>query len=91
MKKFLIVLILISSIVSFAQNSSLIGKIISDKNEPLEGVNILITGTQFGAASLSDGSFEIKNLPFGDYTLEVSMISYAKKKRTVSFNSDYSR
>ena len=67
MKKFLIVLILISSIVSFAQNSSLIGKIISDKNEPLEGVNILITGTQFGAASLSDGSFEIKNLPFDGF------------------------
>lgn len=89
MKKFFIALILISSIVNFAQNSSLKGKIISDKNEPLESVNILIEGTQLGTASMRDGSFEIKNLPFGVYTLEVSMIGYAKKKLIVPFNSDY--
>lgn len=89
MKYFLIALILTSSVVNFAQNSSLTGKIISDKNESLEGVNILVSGTQFGAASLSDGSFEIKNLPFGIYSLEVSIISYTKKRVTVSFNSDY--
>ncbi|MCX6175267.1 MAG: TonB-dependent receptor [Ignavibacteriales bacterium] len=89
MKKFLIAIILISSIANFAQNSSLKGKIISDKNELLEGVNILVSGTQFGAASFRDGSFEIRNLPFGVYTLEVSMIGYAKKKFTVDFNSDY--
>ena len=89
MKKLLIALILISSAVNFAQSSSLNGKIISDKNEPLEGVNIIVAGTQLGTASIEDGSFEIKNLPFGDYTLEVSMIGYAKKKITVTFNSDY--
>ena len=90
MKKILIALILISSVVNFAQSSSLKGKIISDKNEPLESVNVLIEGTQFGAVSMRDGSFEIKNLPFGVYVLEVSMIGYAKIKLTVTFNNDYS-
>ena len=90
MKKFLIALIFISSVISFAQTSSIKGKVITDKNEILEGVNVIVAGTQYGAASIRDGSFEIKNIPFGVYTLEVSMIGYAKKKLTVPFNSDYS-
>lgn len=89
MKKFLIALIFTSSVISFAQTSSIKGKVITDKNEILEGVNVIVVGTQYGAASMRDGSFEIKNLPFGVYTLEVSMIGYAKKKLTVDFNSDY--
>jgi len=87
MKKFIIALILISSVYNFAQTSSIKGKVITDKNEILEGANVIVAGTPFGAASMRDGSFEIKNIPYGEYTLEVSMIGYAKKNLSVSFDT----
>jgi iron complex outermembrane receptor protein len=88
MKKFLIALILISSVYNFAQTFSIKGKVITDKNEILEGANVIVVGTQYGAASMRDGSFEIRNIPYGEYSLEVSMIGYAKKNLSVSFNAE---
>ncbi len=79
MRKLIIALIILPSFFLHAQNGSIRGKVVTDENEPLNGVNIIVIGTQFGAATKKDGSFEIKNLPFGEYTLEVSMIDYSKK------------
>lgn len=84
MKKLLFLLILFPSVILFAQIGSIKGKVITDKNEPLEGVNIIAVGTQTGAVSLRDGSFEIKNLPFGEYSIEASMVGYSKKRISVT-------
>ena len=87
MKKLSLIFLLLASISVYAQQGSLKGKVITDKNELLEGVNVVVSGTQYGAATLSDGSFEIKNLPFGNYSLEISLIGYSKKKINIDFNS----
>ena len=50
-----------------------------ESGEPLGGVNIIIPGTQLGAASGRDGRFQIRQIPAGMYTLEVSMIGYERK------------
>lgn len=88
MKKFLLVLIFISFTVNYAQTSSLKGRVISDKNEPLGNVNVVVLGKQLGASTMNDGSFEIKNLPFGEYILEVSIVGYSKKTFSLSFNAN---
>ncbi|MBU0476239.1 MAG: TonB-dependent receptor [Bacteroidetes bacterium] len=44
--------------------------------ERLPGVNIIIGGTTFGAASDENGEYYIMNIPGGTYTLEASMIGY---------------
>ncbi len=87
MKKLGLIFILLTGISVYAQQGTLKGKIITDKNETLEGVNVVIPGTQYGAATLSDGSFEIKNLPFSNYTLEISLIGYSKKKIYIDFDA----
>ena len=43
------------------------------------GVNILLVGTNYGAASDVDGNYYIINIPPGIYTLKVSMIGFATK------------
>jgi hypothetical protein len=48
----------------------------SDTNEPLPGCNIIIEGTDLGAASNVDGQFIILNIPPGIYTVRASMIGY---------------
>ena len=44
--------------------------------EPLIGATILLKNTTLGAATGLDGSFQIKNIPSGEYEIQVSYISY---------------
>src|SRR4030042_1849497 len=67
------------SSISYAQTISGIidGKVI-DKitKEPLPGVNVIVVGTNTGAATDINGEFEIKNLDLGTYQIRVSMIGF---------------
>src|SRR3990172_4022698 len=45
-------------------------------NEPLPGVNIVLEGTGWGAASDLEGNYLIMNVPPGGYTLNVTMLGY---------------
>lgn len=88
MKKLTILFLLLPAVCLFAQSGSIKGKVITDKNEPLVNVNVMVKGTQFGASTLRDGTFEIKNVPFGECTLEVSLVGYTKKKISVTLNAN---
>jgi iron complex outermembrane receptor protein len=93
MKKIIITLLILSSINIFAQNSnvgSINGKVFNNENEPIEGVNVVVAGTQFGAATSSNGSFEIEHMPFGDYILNITMIGFANKTISIKLDSSYS-
>jgi len=51
----------------------------TQSGEPLVGVNVVIQGTAFGAATSIDGSYVIVNLPPGKYTLIGSAVGYTRK------------
>ena len=61
-----------------AQTTGKIAGRIVDKatGEPLFGANVLIKGTQLGAASDASGEFYILNLHPGEFTVEARMIGY---------------
>ncbi len=44
--------------------------------QPLPGVNVIVEGTNMGAATRADGYYVILNIPPGVYTLRFSMIGY---------------
>jgi outer membrane receptor for ferrienterochelin and colicins len=53
------------------------GKISTDStNEVLPGVNIVVNGTNLGAASGPDGNYFITGIPIGEYTLRATMMGY---------------
>ncbi len=64
--------------ILFAGTTGKIAGKITDKNtgDPLIGANILIVGTNFGAAANIDGEYFIINIPPGDYVLKASMVGY---------------
>ncbi len=65
------------------QSNSISGQITSAKTgEPLAGVNVLVKGTYFGAATGLDGFFTIRNVPVGSYDIEASIIGYKVVLRT---------
>ncbi len=87
MKKILFLLIISFLFCSNIMFAGITGKIAgritdAESGEPLVGVNVLIDGTQLGAATDLNGNYVILNIPPGTYTLKVTMIGYAKVTAT---------
>jgi len=75
---------------SFSQTFGTIkGQIVEEGTDtPLIGANVMILGTDMGAASDQDGKFIIKNVPPGQYTLQVRYIGYKTQKKEVSITAN---
>ena len=74
-----ITLILTSSNFLFAQSGKISGKVVDGKTmEPLVGANIMIIGTDIGAATDIGGNYFIINVPPGTYNISASYIGYTK-------------
>lgn len=50
--------------------------------EPLIGANVLVVGTQTGAATDAEGKFLIENLQPGSYNLEIRYLGYVTVKKS---------
>lgn len=83
MKNFICFLIFVAfTAAGFAQTGNLTGKVKDKKTgEELPGVNIILKGTYYGAATDINGSYRINNISTGSYTVEISFIGY----KTVQF------
>ena len=58
------------------------GRVIDkETNEPLPGVNVIVEGTNFGAATNLNGEYVILNIPPGVYTVSAQMIGYQKVRK----------
>jgi len=70
--------------VNFAQNTGKLSGIVTDAEtgEPLVGSNVVILGTNLGAATDLDGRYFILNIPPGKYEVQVSMVGYNKAIQT---------
>lgn len=76
---FFLLILAKSQIFPQGQTGKLVGSVqdITTK-EPLIGVNVMLDGTNIGAATNIDGQFIILNIPPGRYTVSASMIGYSK-------------
>lgn len=52
----------------------------SENGEPLPGVNVIVQGTDYGAATGPEGKYVIIGVPPGTYTMTASMIGYAEHR-----------
>ncbi len=75
-------LLLLSVGFVFAQTTGKIAGVVRDQEtgRPMPGVNIVIEGTNKGAATDADGRFFIINVPPGKYNLMARMIGYSTMK-----------
>ncbi len=71
-------LILIIFSVAYSGNTGKIAGRVTDKSsdEPLIGVNVLVSGSNLGAATDEDGFYYILQVPPGTYDIEFSYIGY---------------
>ena len=77
MKNFCLLLFFIPFLVYAGTTGKLSGTIKdSQTGEPLVGANIIIVGTDLGAAANVDGNYFILNIPPGNYSVKISYIGY---------------
>ncbi len=77
MKKFILLFFIIYLSLSAQPKGKLEG-VVTDAslNDPLPGVNLILEGTYFGAATDFEGNYQIENITPGTYTVKVSLIGY---------------
>ena len=70
---------------SFSQSKGTIsGKITDARGNPLMSANLILVGTQMGAASDKAGNFKIVNVPVGNYQLKATYIGYKSQTKNIT-------
>jgi len=89
-KTFFIITLFSINILFAGVTGKLVGRITnSTTDEPLIGVNIVLKGTAFGAASDEKGDYMILNIPADTYTVMASYIGFKTTSVTdVRINAD---
>ena len=77
-------LMMVASGASLAQKGKIEGKVSDQNGEPIPYANVLMVGTNWGAASNASGEFVILNAPAGTYTLQVRVIGYRTQSAEVT-------
>ncbi len=75
------------SILSFSINAQNITGNTTTENTPLPYVNIYLKGTQKGAVSQDNGSFNITKVDPGTYTIIASFTGYKTQKKTITIDN----
>lgn len=78
MKLTLIIFTILLSSVVFGQKQNISGRVVDENSSPLLGVNVVLAGTNMGAATDENGNFIIQYVPVGSYDLTISAIGYKK-------------
>lgn len=70
-------LIAVINLTSAAETGKIAGRVLdATKNEPLVGVNVIVEGTELGAATDASGRYLITNIPVGTYSVNASYVGY---------------
>ncbi|ANQ47996.2 TonB-dependent receptor [Flammeovirga sp. MY04] len=80
-------LLLLFSLVAFAQERSVSGTVVDENGDPLPGVAVLVKGTTKGGTTDFDGKFKI-TLADGEDVLVVSYIGYKAQEVTVGTSTN---
>lgn len=89
MKAWILSILILISIPSFAQRAGSIRGVIEDASsgEVLPYANAALRETSLGATTEENGSFSIPSVPPGEYTLVLSYVGYQEKEIEVSVSS----
>jgi outer membrane receptor protein involved in Fe transport len=75
-----VIIILILTVSLWSGTTGKIAGTVIDKQtgEPLGGANVVVQGTDYGAAADLNGNYTILHIPPGEYTVVITVMGYAK-------------
>ena len=86
MKSILSLLLFFVSASLLGQYGTLKGEVLVD-NEGLALVNVSLQNTSFGVVTAEDGSFIIRDIPAGEYTLKVGYVGFAPHTERIAITA----
>jgi outer membrane receptor for ferrienterochelin and colicins len=86
----LIVVSLVFAVIGHAQDFGVVKGKVADVHtgKPLPNANVVLVGTQRGAATDLNGEFVINRVPVGDHQLKVTYIGYESAVKTITVKSN---
>lgn len=81
-----LVITLFFVVLAFAQqnNGSINGTVVTNDNKPAATVSVYLTEVKRTLMADDDGRFTVRNIPAGNYTIEVTLVGYEPLRQTVS-------
>ncbi|MCB0666807.1 MAG: TonB-dependent receptor [Saprospiraceae bacterium] len=77
--RYLVLLFVSSFISTIAGQTGILSGSVVEGDQPLGFANIYLVNSDLGAFTDTSGFFEIRNVPKGPFTLEISLLGYEKK------------
>lgn len=87
MKSILIYLFIGFSLFTYSQNK-LTGTVLDQKNNPIVGVNVIISEIHKETITDDKGNFSITNIPNGKFSVAFSFIGYANQNKDFTFSGN---
>jgi iron complex outermembrane receptor protein len=73
---------------ALAQTGRVGGQVVeANSGEGLRGVNVGLEGTSLGTVTARDGTFEIEDVPAGEYEIVASYVGYETRRKSVSVSA----
>ncbi|RYE25288.1 MAG: TonB-dependent receptor [Sphingobacteriales bacterium] len=88
MKLIITGLLLLVNIAVFAQTGTIIGTVTTSDDQPAEFVNVGLKGTSKGAITDKKGTYQIKNVEAGSYTVTVAVIGLEPEEKTIDVRAN---
>lgn len=82
-----IIVLLNVGVAQTPATGNLSGEIVTAEGNPAEDVTILLRKTSRGTVSGQDGRFQIRRIPEGEYTIEVSLMNYETVSKKVTIRA----
>ncbi len=74
---------------SMAQTATIKGIVVSSsQNKPLPDATVRLVNTSYGEMTNNNGAFIFREIPAGNYTLEVSLLGYASQEKSIIVNKN---
>src|SRR6218665_570892 len=70
------------------KKTALTGVVVTSDGQPAPGVSVYLKELEKGTVTSTNGDFSFRNIPAGEYHLEVSMLGFEKISRVVTLTQD---
>lgn len=86
----LVALLLPLSVLAQDGIGSIAGRVMdATTGEPLPGANVIVEGTQHGAATGLDGTYRVIDIPVGRYTVTARFVGYETQEAEIVIRPGY--
>ena len=73
---------------TLAQTGTIRGSVKTAEGTPLESANVSLEGSTKGAATDRNGSYQIDNVPVGEYDLSISAVGFERRKTKLKVSAN---